>query len=73
MAMIVVGGGGRGAGKTALMCGLMRALPEIPWTAMKITTHEHGKADSDLGGDDCRARRPTRRGTSLRERSARCW
>lgn len=43
MAIIVVGGGGRGAGKTALVCGLMRALPEIPWTAVKITTHEHGQ------------------------------
>ncbi len=44
MAVIVVGGGGRGAGKTALVCGLIRALPEIDWTAVKITTHEHGKA-----------------------------
>lgn len=44
MAVIVVGGGGRGAGKTALVCGLMRALPEIAWTAIKVTTHEHGKA-----------------------------
>src|ERR1035441_5853039 len=44
MAIIVVGGGGRGAGKTALVCGLMRALPEISWTAIKVTTHEHGKA-----------------------------
>jgi hypothetical protein len=46
MAIIVVGGGGRGAGKTALVCGLMRALPETAWTAVKITTHEHehGKA-----------------------------
>ncbi|MGO8933184.1 MAG: hypothetical protein ACLPLZ_13270 [Terracidiphilus sp.] len=44
MAIIVVGGGGRGAGKTALVCGLMRALPEISWTAVKVTTHEHGKA-----------------------------
>jgi hypothetical protein len=39
--IIVVGGGGRGAGKTALVCGLMRALPEIAWTAVKITTHGH--------------------------------
>lgn len=44
MAIIVVGGGGRGAGKTALVCGLIRALREIEWTAVKITTHEHGKA-----------------------------
>lgn len=44
MAIIVVGGGGRGAGKTALVCGLLRALPDIPWTAVKITTDEHGKS-----------------------------
>jgi len=44
MALIVVGGGGRGAGKTALVCGLIRAMPEIHWTAVKVTTHEHGKA-----------------------------
>src|ERR1700733_3773852 len=42
MAIIVVGGGGRGAGKTALVCGLVRALPDISWTAVKITSHEHG-------------------------------
>jgi hypothetical protein len=41
MAIVVVGGGGRGAGKTALICGLIRALPEVNWTAVKITTHAH--------------------------------
>jgi molybdopterin-guanine dinucleotide biosynthesis protein len=44
MSIIVIGGGGRGAGKTTLVCGLLRAMPEIAWTAVKITTHEHGKA-----------------------------
>jgi hypothetical protein len=43
MAIIVVGGGGRGAGKTALICGLIRALPELEWTAIKITSHAHEK------------------------------
>ncbi len=43
MAIIVVGGGGRGAGKTALVCGLIRALPEISWIAVKISGHAHGK------------------------------
>lgn len=43
MAIIVVGGSGRGAGKTALICGIVRALPEIPWTAIKITSHAHGR------------------------------
>lgn len=45
MAIIVVGGGGRGAGKTALVCGLIRALPEFAWTAVKITSHGHGRAE----------------------------
>ncbi|MEI9968590.1 MAG: hypothetical protein WDM87_08200 [Terracidiphilus sp.] len=46
MAIIVVGGGGRGAGKTALVCGLMRALPEIAWTAVKISSHEHERGEA---------------------------
>ena len=41
MAIIVVGGSGRGVGKTALICGLIAALPEFPWTAVKITGHNH--------------------------------
>jgi hypothetical protein len=43
MAIIVVGGSSRGAGKTALVCGLIAALPEFHWTAVKITTHDHGQ------------------------------
>jgi hypothetical protein len=45
MAIIVVGGAARGAGKTALICGLMRAMPEQRWTAVKITTHAHGHSE----------------------------
>jgi len=45
MAIIVVGGGGRGAGKTALICGLIRATPQYRWTAVKITTHAHGLSE----------------------------
>ena len=41
MAIIVVGGSGRGAGKTALVCGLIAALPEFRWNAVKITVQEH--------------------------------
>jgi len=43
MAIIVVGGSSRGAGKTALVCGLIAALPEFRWTAVKVTTHDHGQ------------------------------
>jgi len=46
MAIVVVGGGGRGAGKTALICGLVRALPDRNWTAIKITSHAHGHAET---------------------------
>jgi hypothetical protein len=42
MPIIVIGGAAHGSGKTALVCGLIRALPEIPWTAVKITSHAHG-------------------------------
>jgi hypothetical protein len=45
MVTVVVGGGGRGAGKTALICGIMRALPECRWTAVKITSHAHGHSE----------------------------
>ncbi|MFZ1938964.1 MAG: hypothetical protein WBE56_09295 [Terracidiphilus sp.] len=48
MAIIVVGGGGRGAGKTALICGLVRALPDRNWTAIKITSHAHELAEPIL-------------------------
>ncbi|MGA2672115.1 MAG: hypothetical protein ABSE99_02700 [Terracidiphilus sp.] len=43
MAIVVVGGSGRGVGKTALVCGLIAALPELRWTAVKITTDDHGQ------------------------------
>ena len=42
MAIIVVCGSGRGVGKTALVCGLIAALPKLRWTACKITRHAHG-------------------------------
>jgi hypothetical protein len=43
MATVVVGGSNRGVGKTALICGLIAALPEFRWTAIKITGHDHGQ------------------------------
>jgi hypothetical protein len=41
MAIIVIGGSNQGVGKTSLVCGLIAALPEYRWTAVKITTHDH--------------------------------
>ena len=42
MAMLAIGGSGRGVGKTAVGCALIAALPELRWTAVKISPHEHG-------------------------------
>jgi len=44
MAIVVVGGSLRGVGKTALVCGMVAALPEFRWIAVKITSHKHGKS-----------------------------
>lgn len=45
MAIVVIGGSGRGVGKTALVCGLVRTFSEMGWTAVKITSHEHWKIE----------------------------
>src|SRR5512146_1588367 len=41
MAIVVVGGSGRSVGKTALVCGVIAALPEREWIAVKITSDAH--------------------------------
>jgi hypothetical protein len=42
LAVLVIAGSGRGAGKTAVGCALMAALPELNWLAVKVTPHLHG-------------------------------
>ena len=42
MAIVVVGGHSRSVGKTSVVAGLIAALPELQWTAMKITQYGHG-------------------------------
>ena len=42
MSVIVVGGHSRSVGKTSVVAGLIAALPEFHWTAMKITQYGHG-------------------------------
>lgn len=44
MGVVVVGGQARKVGKTSVVCGLIAALPERQWTAIKITDHAHGLA-----------------------------
>jgi hypothetical protein len=47
LAIIVVGGHARNIGKTSVVAGLIRALPEFRWSAFKVTYHWHG---TDLVG-----------------------
>jgi len=42
MSLIVIGGHSRSVGKTSVVAGLIAALPEYRWTAMKITQYGHG-------------------------------
>jgi hypothetical protein len=40
--LVVVGGHSRNIGKTSVVCGIVRGLPEFRWTAVKITQYGHG-------------------------------
>lgn len=51
MATIVVGGHSRSVGKTSVVAGLIAALPEARWTAVKITQYGHGICSAD--GEPC--------------------
>ena len=48
MALVVIGGHARRVGKTSVVAGLISALPDLGWTAVKITQHGH-KLDSGNG------------------------
>ena len=53
MPVIVIGGHSRNIGKTSVVAGLIRALPEYNWTAMKITQYGHGFCSADGAPCDC--------------------
>lgn len=53
MAIVVVGGHSRNIGKTSVMEGLIRGLPEMRWTAFKITQFGHGMCSANGEPCDC--------------------
>src|SRR5271170_4859434 len=53
MAILVVGGHTRNIGKTSVVAGLIEALPEIRWTAFKITQFGHGMCSANGEPCDC--------------------
>ncbi len=53
MAIVVVGGHTRNVGKTSVVEGLIRALPEMRWTAFKVTQFGHGMCSANGEPCDC--------------------
>jgi hypothetical protein len=53
MAVIVVGGHSRSVGKTSVVAGIVAALPEMHWTAVKITQYGHGICSANGEVCDC--------------------
>ena len=53
MAVIVIGGHSRSVGKTSVVAGLIAALPEFAWTAIKITQYGHGICSANGEACDC--------------------
>jgi hypothetical protein len=53
MAIIVVGGHSRSVGKTSVVAGIIAALPEMHWTAVKITQYGHGICSANGKPCDC--------------------
>jgi molybdopterin-guanine dinucleotide biosynthesis protein len=53
MAIVVVGGHTRNIGKTSVVAGLIRALPQRRWTAIKITQFGHGVCSANGEPCDC--------------------
>ena len=53
MAIVVVGGHTRSVGKTSVVGGLIAAMPEMRWTAMKVTQFGHGVCSANGEPCDC--------------------
>jgi hypothetical protein len=53
MPLVIIGGHSRNIGKTSLVAGLIFALPECQWTAVKITQFGHGICSQTHEPCDC--------------------
>ena len=53
MAIVVIGGHSRSVGKTSVVAGLITALREYDWTAVKITQYGHGVCSANGAPCDC--------------------
>jgi hypothetical protein len=53
VALVVIGGHSRSVGKTSVVAGLISALNEFDWTAVKITQYGHGICSANGAPCDC--------------------
>ena len=53
MPIVVIGGHSRSVGKTSVVAGLISALPDRHWTALKITQYGHGICSANGEACDC--------------------
>jgi molybdopterin-guanine dinucleotide biosynthesis protein len=53
VAIVVVGGQTRNIGKTSVVAGLIASLPQMEWTAFKVTQFGHGICSADGEPCDC--------------------
>jgi len=53
MSLIIIGGHSRNVGKTSVVAGLIAALPQFRWAAMKITQYGHGICSRNGEACDC--------------------
>ncbi len=53
MSIVVVGGHSRSVGKTSMVAELIAAMPEMHWTALKITQYGHGICSANGEPCDC--------------------
>lgn len=53
MAIVVVGGHTRSVGKTSVVAGLIAALRDLRWTAMKVTQYGHSICSASGEACDC--------------------
>jgi hypothetical protein len=53
VALVVIGGHSRNIGKTSVVAGLISALREFQWTAVKITQYGHGICSANGEACEC--------------------
>ena len=53
MSILIIGGHSRSVGKTSMVAGLICALPQMHWTALKVTQYGHGICSADGAPCDC--------------------